>query len=374
MDRRPSNILMVSTSYPSNLSDWRGLFIRHLADALSRKGDFHLNLWAPPGNIHPNASWVTTSREAAWLSNLMKSGGIAHLFRSGGLLSAAKPIELLGILGRMYRRLSPHIDIYHINWLQNSLPLPSDGKPVLITVLGTDLKLLSLPLMRTFIRRICKERRVAICPNADWMVPLLRKAFGNCAIIQEVPFGIDPDWYAIEREKNTPTETNWIVVSRLTRNKIGPLFEWCAPYFTKGNRHLHLFGPMQEKLHVPDWVHYHGPASPIELLEKWFPKAQGLVTLSRHAEGRPQVMLEAMASGLPIIASRLPAHENILSNRQTGWLCNTPVGFGEAIEKMENINHNKQIGDAARKWVRDEIGTWDDCAKRYHNIYEKMLQ
>ena len=132
---------------------------------------------------------------------------------------------------------------------------------------------------------------------------------------------------------------------------------------------------MQEKLNVPDWVHYHGPASPDELLKKWFPKAHGLITLSRHAEGRPQVMLEAMASGLPIIASRLPAHENIIRHQQTGWLCDTPADFGEAIENMENMNQkNEQIGDAAREWVHEAIGTWDDCAKRYNNLYKTMLQ
>ena len=33
----PLRVLMVSTTYPRDLSDWRGLFIRHLVDALSRR-------------------------------------------------------------------------------------------------------------------------------------------------------------------------------------------------------------------------------------------------------------------------------------------------------------------------------------------------
>jgi glycosyltransferase involved in cell wall biosynthesis len=365
---------MVSTSYPSSLSDWRGLFIRHLADALSRREDIHLNLWAPTGEIHPSASMVTTPKEALWLSALMKSGGIAHLLRSRGLRALRQSVELLDHLYHAYRRLSPYTDVYHINWLQNALPLPNDGKPLIISVLGTDLQLLSIPLMKTFLRYICKDRPVSICPNAGWMVPILNKHFGNQSEIKEIAFGIDPKWYAIEREEIPRETANWIVVSRLTHKKIGPLFEWSESEFIGKNRRLHLFGPMQEKMVIPGWVHYHGPARPADLIEKWFPNAHGLLTLSQHAEGRLQVMLEAMAAGLPIIASRLPAHENILTHGQTGWLCDTPAGFSKGIEQLHETTENIRIGRAARAWVHDAVGTWDDCAARYNRIYKRMIR
>src|SRR3546814_9782056 len=88
----------------------------------------------------------------------------------------------------------------------------------------------------------------------------------------------------------------WVVVSRLTRNKIGPLFEWGQPAFASPERELHLYGPMEEEVELPGWVHYHGPASPRLLADEVFPAARGLITLSQHAEGRPQVLLEAMRS------------------------------------------------------------------------------
>ena len=117
---------MVSTSYPADLGDWRGLFIRHLSDALARRNNLAVKLWAPPGQTHPNAEPVTTAQESAWLLQLMQQGGIAHLLRNGGINRFAAPIKLLGFLRQAYSR-NKDVDLYHINWLQNALPVPDNG-------------------------------------------------------------------------------------------------------------------------------------------------------------------------------------------------------------------------------------------------------
>ncbi|HJV25437.1 MAG TPA: glycosyltransferase family 4 protein [Aromatoleum sp.] len=369
----PLDVLMVSTSYPSTLTDWRGLFIRHLSDALARRDDLALQLWAPPGESHPAVRPAATSAESAWLDGLMQKGGIAHLLRNSAPQGVAHALRLLQFLRSTYVR-SRKVDVYHINWLQNALPLPSNGRPALITVLGTDMQLLKLPMMTTLLRRAMRGRAGAICPNAEWMVPELTEKFGDLATIRFLPFGIDPGWFAIERSLAPTGPAKWLAVTRLTRGKLGPLFEWCEPHFRDGTRELHLFGPMQEEIELPAWVHYHGPASPAELMRDWFPGAHGLITLSRHAEGRPQVMLEAMAAGLPIIASRLPAHENIVFHHETGWLCDTPQDVAAALETLEQSEANQQAGETARQWAAREIGTWDDCATRYITLYRSLLQ
>lgn len=365
-------VLLVSTSYPSSLSDWRGIFIRHMADALARRSDIQLGVWAPPGKLPASVTSASTHAEAHWLGQLMSSNGISHIMRSGGVKALFAPLKLLGMLRSAYRRESL-VDIYHINWLQCALPLPNNGKPALITVLGNDLKLLRLPLMRHLLRRVMRRRRVAICPNADWMHAPLIAAFGDCADVIPVSFGIDPRWYAIQRSNPANAPHRWLVVTRLTADKLGPLFDWSQRHFNGGKRELHLFGPMQEGIIVPPWVQYHGAATPEQLAVHWFPHATGLITLSRHAEGRPQVMLEAMAAGLPIIASRMPAHASIVHDGHTGLLCDTPSNYQAALESLEDEAVNRQFGDAAREWVRLEMGTWDDCAARYAKIYDTLI-
>jgi glycosyltransferase involved in cell wall biosynthesis len=363
---------MVSTSYPKNLTDWRGLFIRHLADALSVHPDIRLKLWAPPGERAIAVEDVCSPSESAWLHDLLESGGIAHLLRQRKRLST--PLKLLWLLRRVYKR-HPQATLLHINWLQNALPLFWLGskKPALISVLGTDMGLLRVLGMRFGLRRVFGQRRCILAPNAEWMVPKLQEYFGDLVEVRAIPFGIDQRWYDLHRHWQTGPQ-RWLVVSRLTPDKIGPLFEWGAEYFQHSEHELHLFGPMQETIEVPGWVHYHGPTHPQDLLDNWFPQAAGLLTLSRHAEGRPQVMLEAMAAGLPIIASRLPAHDNLLTHRQTGWLTDNAEDFRAALDWLSEPAHNQDIGGQARNWVQQHIGTWADCAQRYVSAYQDLLE
>ena len=237
------NVLMTSTSFPSNASDWRGVFIFHMAEALARREDVRVQLWAPPGVLPEHVEAAATAAEARWLGRLMEEGGVSHLLRKrlwSGLQAGGR---LLYSLGRAFRHL-PGADLYHINWLQCALPLPHNGKPALITVLGNDMHLLRLPLMRAALARAMRNRPVVLCPNAEWMETPLRDAFGALATVVSVPFGIDARWYGVERALTESECPCWLVVTRLTAAKLGPLFEWSRPLFASGARQPHLFGPM----------------------------------------------------------------------------------------------------------------------------------
>jgi hypothetical protein len=366
-------VLLVSTSYPSSDRDWKGLFIARLVEALSEREDIRLRAWMPPGPVPDSVQRIAHADDTHWLSALMRAGGIAHLLRARPLRGIRMAAGLLSRLRRSYRRSDA--ELFHINWLQNALPLPpGDHRPALVTALGTDLRLLRLPGMKAVLRRVFKSRRTLLCPNADWMVPVLEDAFGDVARVQCVPFGIDAAWYGVERAPAADGRHRWICVTRLTRDKLGPLFDWGSRHFAaNAPRELHVFGPLQEDgIAIPEWVHFHGPATPDELLHR-FSTATGLITLSRHAEGRPQVMLEAMAAGIPILASRLPAHEDLVEHAGTGWLCDDRSGMADGLAAIENGENNRKMGERSRAWASERIGTWVDCARRYSSLYDELL-
>ena len=362
---------MCSTSYPETSQDWRGRFIANLAVALAQRDDLTLSLWAPPGDLPANVSSATTPADARWLQRLAHQGGIAHLLRSRRILAARAVLTLLARLRRAYRRQP--FDVAHVNWLQNALPLWGTTTPALITVLGSDFGLLRLPGMKSLLRTVLRQRRAILAPNADWMQPALELAFGDLAEIRPIAFGVDDPWFDVVRIPPPDGKRHWLAITRLTKNKIGDLFNWGDGLFNE-ERQLHLFGPMQEQVEIPSWVQYHGPTHPADLLLRWFPLASGLITLSRHDEGRPQVMLEAMAAGLPVLASDLPAHRDFVQHRLTGWLAATRDEVAQGLDWLEVEERNRGIGQAARCWAKDTVGTWDDCAYRYATAYRQLLE
>ena len=366
-------VMMVSTSYPENIKDWKSVFIRQLLHALSNRRQLNISYWGPPGDIPENSAYLCHEKEKAWLTWLMGKGGVAHLLRQKGLHCITVPIKLLLLLKQAYKRQNK-VSLFHINWLQNALPLCGTTQPIVVSVLGSDLGLLRIPGMTSLLRQVFRKRPCVLAPNADWMKQDLQKRFGDVAKIITVPLGINVEWFNLKRDWPLVQPHKWLVVSRLTEKKIGPLFEWGEKLFCSGGKHeLHLFGPMQENLMIPKWVQYHGATHPDALCKEWFPKATGLATMSQHDEGRPQVMLEAMAAGLPIIASDLPAHNDFITHRQTGWLADSNKSFDAGVQWLSVPENNRKIAKNTHDWVKQEIGTWDDCAKRYVQIYQMLM-
>jgi glycosyltransferase involved in cell wall biosynthesis len=104
-----------------------------------------------------------------------------------------------------------------------------------------------------------------------------------------------------------------------------------------------------------------------------FQQANLFVYPSRH-EGMPNAVLEAMAAGLPVLATRIAGNEDLV-NDETGILVNTEdmAGLQTALEKIiPDAQMRKQMGAAARKRVETNYG-WSRVAKEYLQLIERAL-
>lgn len=359
--------LVVSTSYPRSPDDWRGRFIADMVAALPGEG-VDVRLWAPPGPLPQAVMTVASEAELAWLDRLSEAGGIASRLRAGPVSAAYWGAGLLRRLWRAYRR--ERFDVVHVNWLQNALPLMGTRAPAVIGVLGSDFGLLRLPAMAALIKSVLAGRRAMLAPNAPWMAPKLHALFGAVAAVRPLPFGVAAEWFAVER-RPALDGAPWLAVTRLTRAKLGELFRWGDGLFD-ARRPLVLLGPKQEALALPAWVDYRGATHPEALRREWFPRAAGLISLSRHDEGRPQVMIEAMAAGLPLIATDLPAHRDLVDHGGNGWLTESREALAAALDDLSDPQRNRRAGAASRDKARREIGDWNAAAARFRAAYREV--
>jgi glycosyltransferase involved in cell wall biosynthesis len=366
-------ILLTATSYPRSVSDWQGLFIREMLGALARFEGSSVRYWGPPGPLPERVDYAASEADGRYLQRLADQGGIAHLLRSNPFAGVSRGLGLVRRLRRAIQLNQHMTDIFHLNWLQSALAIPGRGNRALITILGTDYKLLEIPGITALLRRQFAGNRVVLAPNAEWMEERLKQEFGNHVdCVRSVPFGINDQFYKIAYAPDQ-TVRRWITVLRVTRAKIGPLLDWTRN-LAGDNDEFHLFGPMQEDVSLPSWIQYHGPVTPDTLIRDWYPRATAMVTLSQHDEGRPQVLLEAMAAGLPVIASRLPAHTDLLDSAGGGLLVSSEEEFAAAVQTLSDPDARDSLSNAARQSIKETYGTWDDCAGRYHALYDTLLR
>ena len=90
-------------------------------------------------------------------------------------------------------------------------------------------------------------------------------------------------------------------------------------------------------------------------------------------EGMPNAVMEAMAAALPIVASDIPAHRELLRDGTTGFLAGDVPSFVRAIETLlRDPGLRQRIGENARDFVRANLSV-RASADRYRQLYERML-
>jgi glycogen(starch) synthase len=110
-----------------------------------------------------------------------------------------------------------------------------------------------------------------------------------------------------------------------------------------------------------------------EAVPKCYRRAD-LFVMPSLVEGMPNGVLEAMASGLPVIASRVPGTEEIVQDGHNGLLFEpTSVdGLADALKRaIEDHDLRRRLGTEARRVSHER--SWEHVARRYASVYDRIL-
>jgi len=145
--------------------------------------------------------------------------------------------------------------------------------------------------------------------------------------------------------------------------------------------HFLIVGEGPERTHLEEAISAHNLGDRVHLAG-WradIPEimaSSSLLVLSSLWEGLPNVILEAMAAGLPVVATEVEGVSEVVVHGKTGLLvpAKSPERLAAAIEQLlASPDESRAFGAAGRTRVANEF-SWEQMTSRYAALYELLVQ
>jgi glycosyltransferase involved in cell wall biosynthesis len=246
---------------------------------------------------------------------------------------------------------------------------------------GNEAALDSMHRLLAPLRRFIFRRSVAVIANSPGLKEMSERV--DPFPVQVIPNGVDTDFFRPVENRNQ-TESRPFAFLFVGRFQIAKnlfyLFDHIASLRRSEARPfvLHLVGdgPQHDELQnhaensgIEDCLIWHGWVDKNRLREI-YRSADCLVNPSL-CEGMPNVVLEAMACGLPVIASRVPGNDAVVRHGVTGWLFDLekPDALWTALREMvSDPGRTSEMGGKGRSWVMNDF-SWRKVAQAYADLF-----
>lgn len=315
-------------------------------------------------------------------------GGIPVALKRNSWLYLVVPLYLLAMFYQCLR-MSRRVDLIHANWSVNGFVAGIagwlSGVPVVTTLRGTDLS--SVPrsaIMRFFVYACLRTSRATVTVGSDMQQRLVKVFPRYRDRVMTIPNGVDDEFLQISRPRDSGQGVDVLAVGNLVPNKAMDLIIRAVAALEDPGLRLNIVGDGTEKLGlralagrlaVTERVHLAGPV-PHCLINTVYRDAD-IFVLASYSEGRPNVLVEAMASGVAIIASRIDGVTELIEHDRTGLLFDP--GDSEQLATCIRLLRDEperrhRLGAAARRFVTDNSLLWSQTADRYLQLYQSILK
>jgi glycosyltransferase involved in cell wall biosynthesis len=181
--------------------------------------------------------------------------------------------------------------------------------------------------------------------------------------IIEIETGIDPSWISTRIIGANTEEIHFCFIGRNERRK--GIHELHSALLTLPEQgfHFHFIGPIPLSMRLKKKnITYHGQMSDPQLIKSILDKCHVLVVPS-FSEGMPNVIMEAMARGLAILATPVGAVESVVSE-DNGWLVEPgrPDVLAGLLTSISRLDRDKIWRKQVNSLQRIKLLTWDIIA------------
>jgi len=219
----------------------------------------------------------------------------------------------------------------------------------------------------------------AVVANSAGLKSLAHK-YDPHVTIQVIPNGVDAHQFQPSASRNWDSP-RLLLVGRLVYQKgIDILFQalgalthlkWQLSIVGDGPKRVELES-LAMQLGISDRIEFEGWLAGADLAKAY--QSANLFVFPSRQEGMPNAVLEAMASGLAVVASEIAGNEELVLHGETGLLV-PPVdvdALKNAIETLlPDAVFQEKMGAAGRQRVEKNY-TWAQVAERYLAILQEM--
>lgn len=387
-------VLHVTTTFPAGPDDATPPFVLRLTEALTRQ-DVDCVLLTPSTNQPyrgPESVEAHRFRYAPWPWQLLaqQPGGIPAALKSNPWLYLLVPSFLTAMTAAIVR-LARDAEVIHAHWSINGalavLTQKIHKRPVITTIHGSDHRRAQggSPYARMH-RLALRGSAFTVGVSETIQTELERLMPSQAGSFRFIPNGVDFPYYRInphDRPVGPPGKLLY-VGTVIPRKGVETAVRALAALDPALPVSLTIAGDGPERqrltklaadLGVDRKVTFLGAVAPSQI-PRLMAEHHALI-LPSYLEGRPSVVLEAMAAAMPILATDIDGTRELVRHGRNGWLF--PPGDHKSLAQLltpllkGEVDHT-EAGRLGRKWMEEHKLTWDETARQYQMLYSQVLE
>lgn len=390
-------LLALTTSYPLHPGGSAGVFVQSLYRRLSDQYAVDVVCPADTKVLQTSFDDFTAADirvhavrylPKTWRTLAQQAGGVVLSVKRAPWRAFLLPALLGALFWRCLTRAG-EADLIHANWTVCGVMAGIVGrlrrKPVITTLRGSDVARAEHSWLDRVILSLAVRTSATVICVSEAMAEHARRQFPHrAADIHACLNGVDEAFFRIARSSPSGNVLRVLAVGNLIRLKgFDVLIEAVARAQCRDQARVCIVGDGVEAEALHALAAARGVAAcfefagrlPVADMPGRFADADVLV-LSSYSEGRPNVVVEALASGLPVIATDLEGVRSMVVDGETGWLI--PAGSADQMAAaLDQANADRaelrRRGERAREFANSQLGTWTETAQAYDALFRAAM-